>query len=1159
METNKLKQFAQSARRQLRNQVSAKIEHVLKVDSIEAREKTKAVKHLQNKIAESSKERVIDQVAYTWFNRFCALRFMDVNRYTFIGAVSPAEGYTQPEILAEAKQGHIDDDLERFLDKNRVFDLLNGSIPSNDPQSEAYRLLLVGVCNYYNMPMPFLFEKIDDYTELLMPDDLLSENSILAELREALTPDSCMDVEVIGWLYQFYISEKKDEIFDGLKKNKKITPENIPAATQLFTPNWIVRYLVENSLGRLWMLNHPQSRLAGQMEYYIKPDEPEADFLSVSSPEELRICDPACGSGHMLVYAFDILYAIYEEEGYESSEIPEHILSKNLYGVEIDERAAELAAFALTMKARSKYKRFLGKPVQPNICILVNIKFEEGELETLKEAIGEDHFSVELNTTLRQFEEANNFGSLIQPELTDVSDIKALMEDVDASMDFTVYMAKEKAVKALSQADYLSPKYHIVIANPPYMGGKGMNPRLGSWAKDNYPNTKSDLFSMFIERTLELLEDKGFVGLMTPFVWMFLSSYEKIRKKILESWTLSALVKPSYTAFFQSAIVPVCAYIIHKFRNESYKGCFIDLEYLGNAEEQPKRFFETISGKTPERMHWASATDFKKIPGSPIAYWVSDDERNLYQRKQLIEAVASPKKGLDTGENEKFLRYWYEVSYEKTCMDNSLRTKKWYPYNKGGEFRKWYGNREYVINWKDNGAEIKSRLDRKTKKPTIRNSSYYFKECFSWTTVSSGGFSARYCPPGALFDNGGCSVFSESNLKIIGAFLNSKIASRYLEFLSPTLNFQPGDISKILFLKETFEIPLKSEDAIRITKEDWDTQETSWDFETFPMMICTNEKFSDLKSQYALLRQKQNQAINALQRIEEENNQKLIEQYKLGNVLPSDVPREKITLFGNPECRYNSDKSYEELENLLLVDTLKDLISYSVGCMFGRYSLDKPGLILANQGDSLEKYSEQINTPSFHPDNDNVIPILDDDWFTNDITTRFKEFLTVTFGEEHFSENIAFIEEAIGKDIRKFFRKDFYNDHIKRYKKRPIYWLFSSPKGSFNTLIYMHRYQPDTVSVVLNDYLREYRTKLTARKENQEQISISGSSTKQEKARALKEIDRLKKIIDELNEYETEILYPLATQKIEIDLDDGVKVNYNKFGKALKHVPGLSQ
>ena len=502
METAKLKKFAQFARRSLIEQVSAKLKLVLAENSAARREKPAAVADIEKQIFSSAgkytdacklttedslrQERLIERVAYTWFNRFCALRFMDVNRYTRIGVVSPAEGQFQPEILAEAKMGHIDDEMVPDKVRQQVFALLAGSAPSRDPQGEAYRLLVVAACNFFHRAMPFLFQRIDDYTELLMPDDLLSAGSILACTREAMTPDACEDVEVIGWLYQFYISEKKDEVFDGLKKNKKITPENIPAATQLFTPHWIVRYLVENSLGRLWLLNRPGSKLAERMDYYIKPEQAETDSLRINKPEEIKICDPACGSGHMLTYAFDLLYAIYEEEGVDPAEIPEKILTNNLYGIEIDERAGELAAFALTMKARARQRRFFTKGVKPNICALENVHFDEGELKNYMDFVGRDLFTAPLQTTLRQFEEADNFGSLIRPDVTNVDGMLRILESKNVSGQLFLSMTHQKVLQALRQADYLSPKYHVVIANPPYMSRSNMNGRLKAWSNKEY-------------------------------------------------------------------------------------------------------------------------------------------------------------------------------------------------------------------------------------------------------------------------------------------------------------------------------------------------------------------------------------------------------------------------------------------------------------------------------------------------------------------------------------------------------------------------------------------------------------------------------------------------------------------------------------------------
>jgi hypothetical protein len=587
METSKLRKFAQFARRSLIEQVGAKLKLVLAQESAARRERLNAVQKLEEAIADQGKEQVIERVAYIWFNRFCALRFMDVNRYNRVGVVSPAEGQFQPEILADAKMGHVDEGMVPQQVGNKIYALLDGKAPSQDPQSEAYRLLLVAACNSWHGVMPFLFERIEDYTELLMPEDLLSGNSIFAYTREAMTPDACEDVEVIGWLYQFYISEKKDQVFEALKKSQKIAPANIPAATQLFTPHWIVRYLVDNSLGRLWMLNRPNSALIEQLDYYIPPEEVETDFLRITSPEEIRICDPACGSGHMLTYAFDLLYAIYEEEGYEPSEIPEKILTNNLYGIELDERAGELAAFALIMKARARQRRFFNKGIEPNICVLEKISFNADELDEYMSAVGRDLFTQGLRETLQQFDEADNFGSLIVPKLLNVADVLAALEEKDLGSNLFLADTHSKVMKVLRMAEALSPRYAVVVANPPYMGGKGMNARLGAWAKDQYPKSKSDLFAMFIERNLDLAMKGGAVAMITMQSWMFLSSFEALRGRILNQHTILSMAHLGSRAFdsIGGEVVSTTAFVLENAHKLHYQGAYLRL-VDGNSEAE---------------------------------------------------------------------------------------------------------------------------------------------------------------------------------------------------------------------------------------------------------------------------------------------------------------------------------------------------------------------------------------------------------------------------------------------------------------------------------------------------------------------------------------------------------------------------------------------
>lgn len=589
MDTSKLKKFAQFARRTLGEQVSAKLALVQSDGSAARRENAAAVKQLEDAIKRHGKEQIIERVAYTWFNRFCALRFMDVNRYTRIGIVSPAEGQFQPEILLEAKMGHLDEEMVPAKTQKLIADLLAGKSPSHDPQGEAYRLLVVAACNAWHQAMPFLFERIDDYTELLMPDDLLSGNSILAYTREAMTPDACQDVEVIGWLYQFYISEKKDAVFEGLKKNQKITPDNIPAATQLFTPHWIVRYLVDNSLGRLWLLNRPASRLAEQMAYYIPPEKPETDFLRINGPEDIKVCDPACGSGHMLTYAFDLLYAIYEEEGYDAAEIPEKILTHNLYGIELDERAGELAAFALTMKARARQRRFFNKRVKPNITVLEKVSFSREELDEYMGFVGRDLFTYGLRETLQQFSEADNFGSLIVPKVGNVADVLATLEAKDMAGNLFLAETHQRVLKVLRMAEALGPRYAVVVANPPYMGGKGMNGRLSTWAKENYPNSKSDLFAMFIERNLDLTVKGGAVAMITMQSWMFLSSFEALRSRILNQHTILSMAHLGARAFdsIGGEVVSTTAFVLENTHKPEYRGAYLRL-VDGNSEAEKR-------------------------------------------------------------------------------------------------------------------------------------------------------------------------------------------------------------------------------------------------------------------------------------------------------------------------------------------------------------------------------------------------------------------------------------------------------------------------------------------------------------------------------------------------------------------------------------------
>lgn len=1159
MDTNKLKKFAQDARTLLIAQVTSKLGLVLAEGSAAQREAAEAVRVLEAEIKATSEKQVVEKVAYTWFNRFTALRFMDANGYTNPRIVTPADGQTRPEVLADAAAGHMPDDIPEAL-RAAVTALLDGRTPSRDAQGEAYRLVLVAACNQWHGPMPFLFETIADYTELLMPEDLLSETSILASLRKAMTDDDCKDVEIIGWLYQFYISEKKDQVFAGLKKNIKITAENIPAATQLFTPHWIVRYLVENSLGRLWLLNRPTSKLAAQMDYYIAPEEPETDFLSISCPEDLRICDPAAGSGHMLTYAFDLLHAIYEEEGYEPTEIPALILTHNLHGVEIDDRAGALAAFALVMKAAAKLgrRRFLRLGVQPNICVMQDVRFTPAEMQDVAAVVGRDLFTAALRETLGQFEQAKNFGSLIVPKLRDPAEVARVVRMKDFGGDLLLRDVQERVLKVLEMAEALSPKYHVVVANPPYMGGKGMGPELADYLKGRYPDVKSDLFSAFVVRCGDLAMKSGMVGVMSPNVWMYISSHEKLRRYLIEQKTLQTLVELPLSGF-KGATVQICAFNFQNVQKSLSPGAYIRLvDFRGGDDEMADATKEAISRPSSGWFYRASADDFRKIPGSPIAYWVSREMRLAFSAGENMQTYATPRQGFATGENERFLKIWSEVEisaikFGSRNPEEAKRSgRKWFPCNKGGEFRRWYGNNRFIANWQNDGSEMKEFLGS-----VIRNPSYYFREGITWSTISSSSLSMRYSPEGFLFETKGSVCFPQgkNSWQIPIAIMNTRVVESALLAISPTLDFHEGPIGRVPVIEASPERVFRlSENLVSLSRTDWDAYETSWDFTTLPL-LAPEHRADTLAASYTNLRAHWQGMTEEMQRLEEENNRIFIDAYGLQDELTPEVPLEEITLTCNPAYRYGSKA--EDLEARLRADTMAEFLHYAVGCMFGRYSLDAPGLILANQGEGLADYLARIPEPSFDVDADNVIPVLDGDWFADDITERFRKFLRVTFGEAKFQENLAFIEAALGKDIRKYFTKDFFEAHVRRYKKRPIYWMFSSPKGTFNALIYMHRYRPDTVSVVLNDYLREFISKLQSERLRLEKLADDMNASQSQRTKAQKDVAVVAKQIEELTVWERDVVFPLAQAKIEIDLDDGVKANYPKFGAALKFIKGL--
>jgi len=1147
MNTNALKRFAKEARIKLLDQVSRKLEFVLanKSQSFIDTYVTE-LSNLKNKVQKVGKEQLIEMVAYTWFNRFMAFRFMDANSYSIPKVVTPLPGMTNPEILQNALGGNIEPELH--LGRKRLSDLLDGKTAAIDAHTEAYKMLLVASCNQWHSTMPFMFEHISDYTELLLPDDLLSDYSIVADIRNGMSDEDCQQEELIGWLYQFYISDKKDDVFEGLKKNIKITAENIPAATQLFTPHWIVRYMVENTLGKLWLTFKPSSKLKQYMPYYIEAPEGNAPAPlpeGIEGVTDITFLDPCQGSGHVLVYAFDLFTKIYEEEGYNTNEIPALILQHNLFGIDIDERAAQLAAFALTMKARSYYPRFLRKPVHPHVIALENVSED-----IIKQAVkiplavaGKLIYDYR-DLSFYLLTHADNYGSLIQ---IDPIELKAIQLQKGS-------LWEEQELKMVQQAEYLSRKYHCVVTNPPYMGQKSINSILKAYVDKYYKKGKSDLMACFMERCLFFNQKNGKTGMINQHSWMFLSSYEELRPLLIDTAQFETMLHLGPRTFPEigGEVVQNTAFTFGNY-NPTTKGVFIRLTDFENAQSKEYKTIEAIHNPNCGWIFTTNQKDFAKIPSSPIGYWLSPKLINTFKENANINSNLEVKQGLATGNNEQFLRMWYEVSNENSnkkansIHDAHASNKKWFPYNKGGGYRKWYGNQYYFIAFDESSFDI-----LKNQGNNLPSRQYYFKECITWSDVSSGNFACRYSPAGFIFDVKGSSGFTVDLLFYKIAHLNSIFSSKVLFALNPTMSYQVGNIKSIPFRYDNTQderIHFLTHKCIETSRLEWDSRETSWDFQHNELI---KQHKSELKAAVEIYTNYWTGKFYDMHLFEEELNRRFIEIYGLQDELTPDVPFEEITIL------QEEGKIVDDQLEIQTIPLLLQLISYTVGCMFGRYNLDKPGLNLANQGESLQDFLKQVPNPSYMPDEDNIIPVLEGEWFTDDIVGRFKGFLIAAFGEEHYEENLKYIEDTIGKDIRKYFVKDFYNDHVKRYKKRPIYWMFSSPKGHFKALIYMHRYQSDLCSKLLNDYLQAFISKLEASKQTKNMFSLREDISAREKTDAVKEIDRLELILRDCREYE-KTLFTIATQKISIDLDDGVKVNYHKFKKVLVPIKGLEK
>ncbi|HHN8621792.1 TPA: BREX-1 system adenine-specific DNA-methyltransferase PglX [Escherichia fergusonii] len=1141
---------------------------------------------LVKRAREQGFEVLVEHCAYTWFNRLCAIRYMELHGYLDHGfrMLSHPETPAAFEVL-----DHVPEVAEALLPESKA-QLVEMKLSGN--QDEAlYRELLLGQCHALHHAMPFLFEAVDDEAELLLPDNLTRTDSILRGLVDDIPEEDWEQVEVIGWLYQFYISEKKDAVI-----GKVVKSEDIPAATQLFTPNWIVQYLVQNSVGRQWLQTYPDSPLKDKMEYYIEPAEqtPEvqAQLAAITpasiEPESIKVLDPACGSGHILIEAYNVLKNIYEERGYRGRDIPQLILENNIFGLDIDDRAAQLSGFALLMMARQDDRRIFTRDVRLNILSLQEslhldiaklwqqLNFhQQVQTGSMGDMFAENTALTQTDSaeyqlllrTLKRFVNAKTLGSLIQVPQEEEAELKVFLDALyrlEQEGDFQQKAAAKAFIPFIQQAWILAQRYDAVVANPPYMGGKYLAPAVKNHLKENFSGYDKDLFSAFIIRNLQLSQNGAQLGFMTPFVWMFISSYEELRLQLINNDTIISLIQLEYSGF-DGATVPICTFTLQKNHIPNFSGSYIRLSDFRGAANQGPRTLEAINNKDCSWRYQTNQESFKKIPGSPIAFWIKHQERNLYQTGEILGDIASPKKGLDTGENEVFLRLWHEVSLSKSCYDNSDHNKKWYPYNKGGEFRKWYGNRDYLINWENNGEEIKSRSLWVKKKPTIRNQQYYFKPGMTWTTVSSGGFSARYCPEGALFDNGGCTLFTDKNIDILGAFLNSCIAARYLEFLSPTLNFQPGDIGRILFPKILLSAKIEFEKCVEIAKKDWNLYETSWDFLKSPLITLFEKKIQDT---FVAYKDNCEQMSINLKKLEEHNNAEF-DSYLLLNC-NYNVELEKISLFSNVRYRYKDMQEKNECHNRFRSESLTDLLSYIVGCQMGRYSLDREGLVYAHEGNKgFADLVAEGAYKTFPADSDGILPLMDDEWFDDDVTSRVKEFVRTVWGKEHLQENLEFIAESLClyaikpkkgesalETIRRYLSTQFWKDHMKMYKKRPIYWLFSSGKEkAFECLVYLHRYNDATLSRMRTEYvvplLARYQANIDRLSDQLDEAS-GGEAT-----RLKRERDSLIKKFSELRSYDDRLRH-YADMRISIDLDDGVKVNYGKFGDLLADVKAIT-
>jgi len=1142
-------------------------------------------------------EELIEESAYTWFNRLTALAFMEANEYIDEKMIFNNGLKNEPGIIDNYYDFEFFKNLDSELQKE-LHDLRDENTANSI--EKLYSILVEEKCEELSAIMPFMFKKKGTYSDILFPTGLLMENSLLVRLREEIGKEA--PIELIGWLYQFYNSEKKDQVFEALKKNTKITKENVPAATQLFTPDWIVKYMVENSLGKLALESTGiNENLKNNWKYYIESElDKNSEKIKI---EDVKILDPAMGSGHILVYAFDLLFEMYENLGWSTKDSVLSILKNNLYGLEIDERAGQLASFALMMKAREKFSRLFSVLKREETFKLNTLIIEESNnlSEKIRNKVKDNNLN-SLSKIIEDFKDAKEYGSILKLETIDretlEKEFNLLKESLNNEQGTLIFNEDELNISIeedlelienlIAQHIVLTNKYEAVVTNPPYMGNSRMNTVLKKYIETNYSDVKNDLFAVFFIKCGEITKKKGYLAFMSPFVWMFIKSYEELRKIFIEEKTISSLVQLEYSGF-EDATVPICTFVLQNSYTDK-KGEYIRLSDFKGAKNQPIKTLEAIQNPNCGWRFQAKQKDFEKIPGSPIAYWVSDKIREIFEKNKKLGDIGEAKVGLQTGDNNRFLRLWNEVNYNKIGynMSNSQEAleskKKWFPFNKGGEFRKWYGNQEYLVNWENDGYEIKNFYDEKGKlRSRPQNIESYFKESISWSKVSSSNFSMRFYQKGLLFADAGMSYFSNENLKYILGLSNSKLINKILSLLSPTLNFEVGHISNIpIIKKENTLVEKLVEENLNISKEEWDSRETSWDFEKLSLVDG-----KDFRTAFENYCSHWRDNFVQLHKNEEELNRLFIEIYDLQDEMDEKVSFDDITILKKeakiveidnslPKNFFSDSEKYLYDRGVSLEfnkdELVKQFLSYAIGCIMGRYSTDKPGLIMANSDDVLELSSnkflvkdangdirQEVET-KFLPDEFGILPITAEKDFSNDIVERVKEFVKFVYGEESLKDNLNFIAEALGnKDnknpeeiIRAYFIKDFYADHLQRYQKRPIYWLTNSgKKNALSCLFYIHRYEPLTIARVRADYLIPYQEMLENKRKFIERQLYDEDISAKEKKNVEKELKDLDILLKELRDYANEVKH-IAEQKIPLDLDDGVNVNYEKLEAILK-------